>query len=224
VAEERDLAMPRYVIDRVMAKRGRLRVFDRFAARVTALVVIDMQNFYVGDVPSALAVIPRINRLAAAMRERGGTVAWVSMTVGRGGKSLWPLYHDFFLTPEKAAQHRDNLTEGAEGHRLHQDLDVRPDDIRAPKSRFSAFLPGACDLHRTLTARGIRNLAIAGMVTNMCCETSARDAMMLDYRVVMIADANAARHPDDHLAGFTTVYQSFGDVMTAAEFLDEMLL
>jgi isochorismate hydrolase len=56
-------------------------------------------------------------------------------------------------------------------------------------------------------------------VTNFCCETSARDAMMLDYRVVMVSDCNAARFEEDHLNGLTTVFQSFGDVYDTDETL-----
>jgi ureidoacrylate peracid hydrolase len=216
-------AMPPYVIERVMKKRGRLRVFDRFAPHETALVVVDMQTFYVSDVPPAIAIIPNINRLAQAFRARGAVVAWVKMTAGEGGRSLWPVYHDYFFTPENAARHRDNLTEGAEGHRLHPDLDVAAADIVASKDRFSAFLPGHSELPGKLDARGIRNVVIAGMLTNMCCETSARDAMMLDYHVVMVSDANAARYQEDHSIGFSTVYQSFGDVLSTDEVLDELL-
>ncbi len=215
--------MPDYVIDRVMKKRGRLRVFDRFAGPETALVVIDMQHFYVDDVPPAVAIIPHINRLAAGVRAAGGAVAWVSMTAGENGRSLWPLYHDNFFTPAAAARHRDNLTEGAPGHALHRDLDVQAGDILATKHRFSAFIPGQSDLPDKLAARGIRNVIVTGMLTNFCCETSARDAMMLDYRVVMANDANAARYKEDHAIGFSTVFQSFGDVMTTDDVLTTLL-
>lgn len=216
-------AMPAYVVDRVMKKRGRLRVFDRFEPARTALVVIDMQQFYVTDVPPAVAIIPNINRLARTFRERGGTVAWVKMTAGEAGKSLWPLYHDYFFSKANADRHRDNLTEGAPGHELHHDLDAQPADLYAEKSRFSAFIPGKSDLPEKLAARGITNVAITGMLTNFCCETSARDAMMLDYHVAMISDANAARFDDDHNIGFSTVFQSFGDVVTTDEMIDDIL-
>jgi nicotinamidase-related amidase len=62
------------------------------------------------------------------------------------------------------------------------------------------------------------------MLTNFCCETSARDAMMLDYKVVMVSDANAARYDEDHSAGFTTLYQSFGDVLTVDQVLGDLLV
>lgn len=215
--------MPPYVIDRVMKKRGRLRVFECFEPRESALVVVDMQAFYVQDVPSAVAIIPNINRLARAFRERGGHVAWVNMVAGEDGRSLWPLYHDFFFTPENARRHRDNLTRGHPGQALHAGLDALPTDIHAEKQRFSAFIPRHSNLPELLDARGIRNVAIVGMLTNFCCETSARDAMMLDYHVAMVSDANAARFEDDHNVGFQTVFQSFGDVLTADELLDTVL-
>lgn len=215
--------MPQYVLDRVMKKRGRLRVFDRFDAHESALVVVDMQEFYVRDVPEAIAIIPNINRLAKAFRERGGHVAWVNMVAGENGRSLWPLYHDYFFTPENGQRHRDNLTKGHPGQALHADLEHKPGDIDAEKQRFSAFIPKYSDLPEQLDARGIRNVAIAGMLTNFCCETSARDAMMLDYHVAMVSDANAARFADDHNVGFQTVYQSFGDVVTTDELLNEIL-
>jgi ureidoacrylate peracid hydrolase len=217
-------AMPDYVVGRVMTKRGRLRVFDYFEPQETALVVIDMQKFYVSDVQPAIAIIPNINRLAAAFRSKGAVVAWVKMTAGRDGKSLWPLYHDYFFTKEAGARHRDNLTEGAPGHELHADLDVKDSDCFATKSRFSAFLPGVSNLPERLAARGVKNVVITGMLTNFCCETSARDAMMLDYKVVMVSDANAARFEDDHNVGFTTVFQSFGDVLTTDQVINELLV
>ena len=216
--------MPSYVIGRVMTKRGRLRVFDHFKAAETALVVIDMQKFYVADVGPAIAIIPNINRLAAAFRADGGMVAWVQMTAGRDGKSLWPLYHDYFFTKEAANRHRDNLTEGVDGHKLHPGLDVLEGDCFASKNRFSAFMPGCSELPNKLAQRGVKNVVITGMGTNMCCETSARDAMMLDYKVVMVSDANAARFEEDHNVGFTTVYQSFGDVLTTDQVLNELLV
>lgn len=216
--------MPDYVIDRVMKKRARMRVFDRFDPKDTALIVIDMQAFYVTDVPPAVAIIPHINELAAAFRERGAAVAWVKMTAGRDGQSLWPLYHDYFFTKEAGDRHRDNLTEGAPGHELHPQLKPEPGDIYAQKKRFSAFIPGMSDLPEKLTARGLKNVVITGMLTNFCCETSARDAMMLDYKVVMVSDANAARYEEDHNIGFSTVFQSFGDVLTTRQILDELVV
>jgi len=218
------LAWPQYVIDRVMAKRGRLNVFDRFEPAETALLVIDMQNFYVAEVPTARAIVPNINRLAAATRERGGTVAWVCMTAGKDGTSLWKLYHDNFFSDAKGRNHRDQLSEGAHGHELYDKLQARAQDLRVWKTRFSPFVSGSSCLDSILRTLEIRNLLIAGTATNMCCETAARDAMMLDYRVIMVSDANAARYDEDHLAGLTSFYQSFGDVRATDDVLENVLV
>jgi ureidoacrylate peracid hydrolase len=215
--------MPAYVIERVLAKRGRLAVFERFDPAATALLVIDMQNFYVGEIPSVLAIIPNINRIAAHVRGLGGLVVWVGMSAGAGGTSRWPVYHDHFFTPEKGANHRDQLSPGHPGHAFHAGLAIAAGDPIVYKSRFSPFIAGASNLHDVLQSRGIVNLIVTGTATNMCCESAARDAMMLDYHVVMVADANGARYDDDHLAGLTSFYQSFGDVRSTAEVIGELL-
>lgn len=214
-----DQLIPEYVKERVIKKRGRIRVFEEFKASETALVVVDMQEFYVKDVPSAVAIVPKINNLAQIFRDKGAKVAWVKMVAGKDGESLWPLYHDYFFTKENADRHRDNLTEGDGGQEIFHQLVVKQDDIIANKYRFSAFIEKYSDLPKLLESNNIKNIVITGMLTNFCCETSARDAMMLDYKVVMLTDANAARFDDDHKVGFQTVFQSFGDVMDSDEFL-----
>lgn len=215
---------PQYVIDRVLAKRGRLPVFESFDAGKTALLVIDMQNFYVGEIASVVGIIPNINRLAAAMREKGGLVVWVGMSAGHAGTSDWPIYHDYFFTPEKGANHRDQLSPGHAGHAFHKDLDMREGDETVYKNRFSPFIAGASNIEQVLALHNIENLVVTGTATNMCCESAARDAMMRDFKVIMVADANGARYEEDHLAGLTSFYQSFGDVRTTDEVLNEVLV
>ena len=219
------LNVPQYVLDRIKAKRGRLNVFDRFDATKTALVVVDMQNFFVAEVDTAKSIVPNINRLAKVVRERGGLVAWVVMTVAEklGGPSLWPIYHDYFFTEAKMRAHKDGLTEGAEGHKIYPELDVHTKDLVAHKSRFSAFIQGASDLDARLRQRGIENLLVCGTATNMCCETTARDAMMIGYRAVIVHDASAARFDEDHMAGLTSFWQSFGDVRGTDDVIENLL-
>ncbi len=213
--------MPDYVLERVMQKRGRLHIFEVLDPARTAFAIVDMQNAFVkGKVKAdaALAIIPAINRLAAAVRALGGRVAWVQLRAGHAdGSSLAELYHRYFFSEAGAEAHRSQLTPGDWGHELVDELEVRDGDITAWKTRHSAFVHGHGDLHEQLQAAGIENLLIGGTVTNFCCETSGRDAMMLDYRAVMVSDCCAARYPEDHSAGLTTFFQSFGDVYTADE-------
>ena len=212
-----DVKIPGYVIDRIMAKRGRLSVFDSFEAAKTALLVIDMQNFYVAEVDTAISIVPNINRIAAHCREKGAAVFWVIMRCAEeeGAPSQWQLYHRYFFTEAKGQNHLAKLSPGNAGYELYPDLEVLDGDRIVTKRRFSPFVAGASDLHEQLQALGVENLIVAGTATNMCSESTARDAMMLDYKVVMVEDANAARYDDDHLAGLTSFYQSFGDVKTA---------
>ena len=216
--------MPQYVLDRVMNKRGRLHVFDALQPERTAFVVIDMQNAFVkGKVKAetALAIMPTINKLAATVRELGGRVAWIQLQAGDAdGNSVAELYHKYFFTPEGAEAHRSSLTPGDWGHEICEELDVRDEDIRAWKTRHGAFVHGHGNLQEKLQEAGIENLLIGGTVTNFCCETTGRDAMMYDYRAVMVSDCNAARFPEDHAAGLTTFFQSFGDVYTSDEVIE----
>jgi nicotinamidase-related amidase len=220
-----NIEIPDYVIERIMAKRGKLNVFDHFDPLETALVVIDMQNFFVEEVDTAISICPNINQLASVVREKGGVVAWVQLTVAdeMEGPSKWPIYHDYFFTPEKMRAHKDGLTLGSRGHAMFPDLEVLEPDIMSLKSRFSTFIQGSSDLHGRLQERNIQNLLIAGTATNFCCETSARDAMMIGYRVVMVSDANAARYDEDHLVGLTSVWQSFGDVRSTDDCINILL-
>ena len=220
---ETPYGFPQYVIDRVLAKRGKLAVFDRFDPRRTALLIVDMQNFYVGEIESVVGIIPNINRIAKELRARGGCVIWLGMTAGSEGESRWQIYHDHFFTAPKAANHRDQLSPGHPGHEFHRDLEIRDGDEIVYKSRFSPFIPGASNLDTVLKRRAIDSLIVTGTATNMCCESAARDAMMLDYKVIMVSDANGARYPEDHLAGLTSFYQSFGDVRTTEEVVSEVL-
>jgi ureidoacrylate peracid hydrolase len=111
------------------------------------------------------------------------------------------------------AKRAEAMTEGAKGHDLWPTLDVRPEDEVVLKYRFSAFLPGASDLPARLRARGFDTVLITGTVTNVCCESSARDAMMSNFRVVMVSDGNAANTQAEHEASLTAFYLTFGDVM-----------
>lgn len=211
--------IPDYVIERIMDKRGKRTVFDSFEADKTAFLVIDMQNFYVAEVDTAISIVPNINRVAAKCREKGVPVFWVIMKTAEreGAPSDWPLYHEYFFTDEKGQNHLTKLSPGNPGYEIYPDLEVKPEDRIVTKKRFSPFIQGASELHEILQDMGIENLIVAGTATNMCSESTSRDAMMLDYKVVMIEDANAARYDEDHLAGLTSFYQSFGDVKNTDE-------
>jgi len=90
---------------------------------------------------------------------------------------------------------------------------VRPEDEIVKKYRYSAFMPGTSDLADRLRSRGFDTVLITGTVTNVCCESSARDANMTNFRTIMVSDGNAALSQDLHDASLTAFYNTFGDVL-----------
>lgn len=211
------------IVERVLARRGRLHLFETFAPAETALIVIDMQNTFVApgapaEVPAARDIVPALNRITAALRAGGVTVIWVTHANERGdGGSDWPSFFDHFVAAEVRDRTIASLAPDGEGQRLWPALAVASDDVQLRKNRYSALIPGASDLDRILRERRIRTLLIAGTKTNVCCEATARDAMMMDYNVVMVSDCLAALSDDEHRAALETIIQQFGDVMTGAE-------
>ena len=207
---------------RVAARCGTPHPFARLDPQRTALVVIDMQNGFMREDLShafcamAQHVVPAVNRLAAALRGAGGAVFWVQNTFDARCETEWSVMQEM-ATPEARARRAAAMSEGTEGHRLWPGLDVREGDAIVPKYRYSAFIQGASDLPERLRARGLDTVLIAGTVTNVCCESSARDAMMLNFRTVMVSDACAAVTDAEHAASLTAFHLQFGDVLTVAQ-------
>ena len=171
-------AIPAEVKERVMRRQGKLPSHDTIDAARTALIVVDMQNYFVAEgfpleVPAARGIVPNINRLARAVRAAGGTVVWVQ-TTARGALETWGNHHKHMLTPERAKTRLAHLDESAEGFALYPKLEALPTDLRVKKVKFSAFISGSSDIDAKLKSRGIESLLIAGTLTNVCCEVDAR--------------------------------------------------
>jgi nicotinamidase-related amidase len=214
------------VIERVRARQGRLHPFSALRGERCALVVVDMQNYFVkpgfqAEVPAARDIVPQINRAARSMRTHGGTLAWVQ-TASDGADASWTWLHRHMYTPERSERRLAELAQGSEGFALWHELQALPQDLRITKKRFSAFIQGSSDLERELRSRGIDTVLVAGTATNVCCSSTAQDAMMLDFRTVMLADANAASTPELHIETLKNFILFFGDVMNVDE-MERML-
>ncbi|MDR3535240.1 MAG: cysteine hydrolase [Acetobacteraceae bacterium] len=212
------VTFPPAIVDRVVARRGTDHIFADLDPKRTALVVIDLQLAFMDDAvghavcPAARDIVPNVNRLAGAVRAAGGGVFWIKNTFDARCLTEWSVMQDI-ATPAMRAKRAAAMSEGTKGHDLWPTLDVRAEDEIVLKYRFSAFLPGASELPARLRARGFDTVLITGTVTNVCCESSARDAMMSNFRVVMVSDANAASTQAEHEASLTAFYLTFGDVM-----------
>lgn len=210
------------ILARVTRWRGKAHMFDDIDPARTAHLVIDMQNAFAEEggeleVPESREIVPNINRISAALAEAGGTNVFIQFVVDEETPARWSTWLGYFCTEERGERAKTLFAPGAEGGALVADLVVRPEDLRVPKKRFSAFVPGSSDLHAILQARGIDTVIITGTVTNCCCESAARDAMQLDYKVIFVADGNAALSDADHNATLNNMVSIFADVMTTDE-------
>src|SRR5437870_7957251 len=210
--------IPDFVVERVITRRGAEHCFANLNPARTALVVIDLQHAFMNDavghavVPAARDIVPAVDRLADAVRRSGGGVFWVQMTHDDACLDDWSVAFEI-STPAMREKRIAALSEGGLGHQLWPDLDVRPEDEIVKKYRYSGFLPGTSDLADRLRVRGFDTVLITGTVTNVCCESSARDANMMNFRTVMVSDGNAALSETEHNASLTAFYNTFGDVM-----------
>src|SRR5262250_3602398 len=213
------LSIPQSVVDRVVERRGREHVYEDLDPAKTALVVVDMQNAFMlpgvahALCPMAEKIVPNINRLAQAVRDTGGTVVWIKTTFKDDALQNWSTYFEM-VTPQQSAKRVEALTADSKGHQLWAALDVHAEDVIVEKNRFSAFIQGSSNLAEVLRARGIDTILITGTVTNVCCESTARDAMMLNFKTIMVTDGNAAVTDEDHNASLISFYLTFGDIMS----------
>jgi ureidoacrylate peracid hydrolase len=206
------------VVRRAQERRGKLRVFDAIVPERTAHVVVDLQNGFmapgaVAEIGTAREIVPNVNRISAALRSAGGLVAYIQNTFDDVAVRTWSTFFDHFCSPARRARMIEAFAPGAFGHAIWPGLDVLPQDLKVQKRRFGAFAPGSSDLHAILQERGIDTLIITGTATQVCCESTARDAMMLNYKVFFIADGNATFNDDEHNATLSAMAHAFCDVI-----------
>lgn len=216
------IALSPDIVARVTRRRGgKFHAYDTLNPATTALVVIDMQNVWVKEgmpaySPYCEAIVPNINRLAAATRGAGGKVYWVRAIYGDDAPRTWSAYMDF-LDRGQMEDMLQALTDGNEGAELWHELDIQPADEITIKRRFSALIQGSSDLGERLATAGIDTLIVTGTATNVCCESTARDAFMLNYRTLMVSDANATSSDEAHNASLNALFNRFADVFTTDE-------
>jgi nicotinamidase-related amidase len=206
--------IPEKIVRKVVARRGRLHAFESIEAVRTALVVIDLDTATVGSGDDCKRMVPLVNGLASAVRAGGGVVAWVLSRM-----TAMPKHFAAILGEQLATKYFNDGQPNGPGTTLWHELQRGDSDLLAIKSGASAFFPGKCDLQPQLHPLGIDTLLIAGTVTNICCESSARDAVELGYKVIMVSDALAGHAHGLHEATLATFYRIFGDVRPSSEII-----
>lgn len=204
------------------ARGGNLHVIERLDPARTAHLIIDMQNGFVEqgapvEVPIAREIVPNVNRISQAARSAGASNHFLHFTTPVDDLSSWSSFYARF-TDDISRDHQAAFTPGAHHWQLWPAIDV--DETRdkiVEKRRFSAFIHGTCDLDAQLRAQGVDTLIISGTLSNCCCESTARDAMQMNYRVIFASDANAALTDAEHMTTLNNMLFLFADVRSTDE-------
>ena len=221
-----EIDIPQSVVDRVLARRATLHYIDMLEARRTAHIIVDLQNGFMApgqpaEIAAAREIVPNVNRISAALRAAGGLNVFIQNTIDAEAQITWSNWFKR-QDAERGARLNEAFAAGSFGHALWPGLDVAAVDLKVHKSRFGAFVPGASKLHAILEDRGIDTVIITGTATNVCCESTARDAMMMNYSVIFVADGTATHSDLEHNATLGNLVANFADVMTTGEVLKRL--
>lgn len=205
---------------KTVSERKKPWTIDRDKA---ALLVIDMQNDFVREgaileVPEIRSQIPRIKKLLEACRELRIPTVYTKQ-VFRSDLKVKPLIFQMFPLFEKAG-----LRDGTEGAEICTELQPQPDDIVVKKMGFSAFYNTELEsvLRNIKGRRHVDTIIICGTATNICCESTARDAVERDFKVVFGSDITSAWTDEFQTFALKIIDYAFGRVMTCDEIIDAL--
>ncbi len=180
-----------------------------------ALMVIDMQKFFLDpESPTftcgGLAILPTLKRLIAAFRDTGRPVIYARH-----------IHHPDKIDAGIMGWWWDGMClEGSPESELHDEIAPLPNEKVIAKHRYSAFYN--TDLETILRCLKIEDLVISGIMTNMCCESTARDAYYRDYRVFFLADCTGSINEEMHLASLLNLAYGFAYVTTVEDIIGQM--
>lgn len=195
---------------------------ERCDPKLAALLVVDVQNDFVSprgsagkrgeDVSAALAMMPNLIRLIDAGRRVGLTIVYIKTT-----HSEWTDTPSWvYRSSQKSGL--SSCRESSWGAEFYEGISPRLSERVVIKHRYSAFIN--TDLNTVLRARGIQSVLACGVATNVCVETTARDAYMYDYYVTVIDDCSAAYETKLHLGTLDNMRRHFGLVASSNEIIE----
>jgi ureidoacrylate peracid hydrolase len=216
------ISLPRSASRRLFTLRDRFRSFESINPTRTAQLVINMQNVFLApdgslEIPMAREIVPNINRISKALRAAGGRVVHVLNTADANPSIRFSNYWSSATANRESIM--DKFIKGSPAHALWPVLDLKAGESRVPKYHFSAFASGSSRLHAVLGRFGINALIITGTPTNICCESTARDAMSIGYKVIFVDDATAALDDEEHNAALGNMLVMSANVMCTNEVL-----
>ncbi len=195
-----------------------------------AVLIIDMQNAFCSkgamfdlwgfDITTVPSIIPNIQIIAGAARDRKIKVISLAHVLYPDVREVGPMtsfQHNKVLTSyrEKPEWRDKLLMRGTWGADFIDELKPLPNEIVIEKQRFSAFAGTYLDI--TLRTFDIRYLFFTGTATNICVESSVRDACHLQYFPILISDAAAASPSNRQESSLANIKQCFGWVTTTMD-------
>ena len=205
--------------DRTAGWLEKIRPFNEHAMQLepakAALLVIDMQEFFLDPAsPSftcgGLAILPNLRLLIDAFRLAGRPVIY----------SRHVHHPDHIDSGIMGWWWKGMCVEGTPESEVHHEIAPLPSEKVVIKHRYSAFYN--TDLETVLRVQGIEQLVITGVMSNMCCESTARDAYFRDYRVFFLADATGSITEEMQLATLLNVGFGFAYVTTTGWTIDAL--
>jgi len=199
---------------RAIEKLGKRRDDFEIEPSKSALMVIDMQEYFLSAdshafIPSSKAIVPNIERLLKAYRKIGHPVIFTR--------------HALKNDDEPGIMGRwwaDVIREGDSFSKITSVLRPLKSEVVLRKTRYSAFQ--GTDLEKLLRERGIESLVITGLMTHLCCESTAREAFMKDFEVYFIVDATVSQYEELHLSSLKTLSDGFAIPLTTDELLRKL--
>ncbi len=193
-----------------------------------ALVLVDVQNDFCAeggamhregrDLSLVKQMIPRLERLLAAARAAKVKCVWIRCAYNTG-----PNHYLSEVWLEQAKRRRNGayvqygVCEPGEWNGDFFHVRPAPDEVIVTKHRYGAF--EGTDLDLVLRSCGIRSVIMTGVATNVCVETTARQAFLKDYYVVFTGDCSATFTQAAHEATLHNIDQFFGQVATSEEIM-----
>jgi isochorismate hydrolase len=190
--------------------------YERFKFNIenSSLLIIDMQNFFLNKkshayLPSSSVIIPNINSLISIYREFNQPIIFT--------------YHAYDKKDDPGLMKKwwnDIITKTNPFSKIHNSINISNNDIIIRKTNYSAFIE--TDLDKILKKLKITRLVITGVMTHLCCESTAREAFMRNYEVFFVIDATATNTEDLHISSLKTLSDGFSIPITTEALLKEV--
>src|SRR3990167_1980861 len=195
---------------------------ERCDPQWSCLLVVDVQNDFVSprgsaaqrgdDVSAAQAMVPRLVRLIEEARRISLPVVYIKTTHSEWTDTPSWLYR------KSQENTLSTCREGSWGAEFFDGISPLPQERVVIKHRYSAFIN--TDLHTVLNAKGIQSVLVTGVATNVCVETTARDAYMYDYYVTLVEDCAAAYDPKLQKNTLENIRRHFGLAASSREIME----